>query len=145
MNEIKTPKVQQALYETLGLLEFPPINSDTHLKEIYLLCLFADEVEIETYKTHFPKVHFKRWHPYIVNVLEEDVSKSVAIQKVLDYFGYTNKEAIAFGDGENDLSMFDCGHAVAMGNAMDTVKAQADEITLDNNSDGIAVVIEKLI
>ena len=33
----------------------------------------------------------------------------------------------------------------SMGNAMDTVKVQADMITLDNNSDGIAVIIEKCI
>ena len=41
--------------------------------------------------------------------------------------------------------MFDFGVSVAMGNAMDSVKAQADMITLDNNSDGIAVIIEKYI
>ena len=48
----------------------------------------------------------------------------------------SEEETYIFGDGENDLSMFDCGIAVAMGNAMDTVKAQANEVTLDNNSDG---------
>lgn len=144
MNEVKTPKVQQALYETLGLLEFPPINSDTHLKEIYLLCLFADEVEIETYKTHFPKVHFKRWHPYIVNVLEEDVSKSIAIQKVLDYFGYTNKEAIAFGDGENDIDMLELVDlGIAMGNATENLKSVADFVTKDSHNNGIEWALTK--
>ena len=41
--------------------------------------------------------------------------------------------------------MFRCGVSVAMGNAMESVKEKADMITLDNNSDGIAVVIEKYI
>ena len=39
-------------------------------------------------------------------------------------------EAIAFGDGENDLSMFGAvGTSVAMGNAQDTVKAAATYVT----------------
>lgn len=50
MNEVQSPKIQQALYETLRLQEFPPINVEAHLNEIYLLCLFADDVEIEKYK-----------------------------------------------------------------------------------------------
>ena len=37
---------------------------------------------------------------------------------------------MAFGDGENDLSMFACvGTSVAMGNANDTVKQHADYVT----------------
>lgn len=144
MNEVKKSKVQQALYETLGLQGFPPVNSEAHLKEIYLLCLFADEIEIEAYKTHFPTVHFKRWHPYIVNVLEEDVSKSIAIQKVLDYFGFTNEDAIAFGDGENDIDMLELVDlGIAMGNATENLKSVADFVTKDSHNDGIEWALTK--
>ncbi len=52
------------------------------------------------------------------------------------------EETVIFGDGENDLSMFDCGVAVAMGNAMETVKRAADAVTDDNNHDGIAVFLD---
>ena len=41
--------------------------------------------------------------------------------------------------------MFPCGISVAMGNAMPSLKEKAKKITLDNNSDGIAVVVETLI
>ena len=144
MNEIQTPKVQESLYETLRLKEFPPINTEAHLKEIYLLCLFADEDEIKKYKTKFPEIQFKRWHPYIVNVLEEDVSKSVAIKKVLDYFKLTKEEAIAFGDGENDVDMLklvDLG--IAMGNANEILKSTADFVTKDSSEDGIEWALKK--
>jgi hydroxymethylpyrimidine pyrophosphatase-like HAD family hydrolase len=40
-----------------------------------------------------------------VNVLQEEVTKSLAILKVLQYFGIDKTEAIAFGDGENDIDM----------------------------------------
>ena len=53
---------------------------------------------IQKYKVRFPQLTFKRWHPFILNVLEEDVSKSKAIIKVLEYFGLDKSEAVAFGD-----------------------------------------------
>ena len=144
MNEVRKPKVQQALYETLGLQEFPPINTEAHLYEIYLLCLFADDVEIEKYKTLFPSIRFKRWHPYIVNALEEDVSKSVAIKKVLDYFGFTKEEAIAFGDGENDVDMLELVDlGIAMGNANEILKSTANFVTKDSSEDGIEWALKK--
>lgn len=144
MNEVKSPKIQQALYETLRLQEFPPINVEAHLNEIYLLCLFADDVEIEKYKNQFPTIHFKRWHPYIVNVLEEDVSKSVAIKKLLDYFGLKKEEAIAFGDGENDIDMLELVDlGIAMGNANEKLKSTANFVTKDSSEDGIEWALKK--
>ena len=46
-------------------------------------------------------------------------------------------------DGENDLSMLALGHSIAMGNALDTVKAQCEFVTDTNEEDGIANFIEK--
>ncbi len=37
------------------------------------------------------------------------------------------------------------GHGVAMGNACDLLKQAADEITLSNDEDGIAVVVERYL
>ena len=46
----------------------------------------------------------------------------------------------------NDLSMIQAaGTGVAMANGLETVKAAADYITLDNDQDGVADAIEKLI
>ena len=53
---------------------------------------------------------------------------------------------MAFGDGTNDLStLLAAGCSVAMGNAHPSVKAAADIVTTDNDSDGVALVIEKLL
>ena len=53
---------------------------------------------------------------------------------------------IACGDGYNDLSMIElAGLGVAMENANDTVKAAANYITLSNEEDGVAHVIEKYL
>ena len=53
---------------------------------------------------------------------------------------------IACGDGYNDITMLQfAGLGVAMKNATEQTKAAADYITLSNDEDGIAAVIEKFI
>jgi hydroxymethylpyrimidine pyrophosphatase-like HAD family hydrolase len=53
-------------------------------------------------------------------------------------------QVIAFGDNFNDLSMLQsAGLGVAMGNAVDEVKACADLIIDDNTETGIAKVINQ--
>ena len=52
---------------------------------------------------------------------------------------------MAFGDAQNDRTMLEwAGCGVAMGNAVDEVKAIANYVTLSNNEDGIAAALEHL-
>jgi hypothetical protein len=54
------------------------------------------------------------------------------------------KATMACGDDRNDLDMIQkAAFGVAMGNAMDIVKKEADFVTLSNQEDGVAVAIEK--
>ncbi len=60
--------------------------------------------------------------------------------------GIDAHETIAFGDGHNDLSIIKfAGIGVAMANAVEDLKKAADEITLSNEEDGIAVVVERYL
>ena len=60
--------------------------------------------------------------------------------------GMTKEEMIAVGDGFNDLSMIQyAGLGVAMANAQEIVRQNADYITLSNEEDGVAAVVEKFI
>ncbi len=64
--------------------------------------------------------------------------KTYGMKVCLDYLGLTNEDAIAFGDGPNDLEMMEYANVgVAMGNALDTVKAKADLVTSSLHEDGI--------
>ena len=53
---------------------------------------------------------------------------------------------MGFGDGENDMTMI-CmaGIGVAMGNAVEALKTEADYVTVTNDEDGVADAIEKLV
>ena len=58
--------------------------------------------------------------------------------------GITTDSMIAFGDDYADIGMLQlCGTGVAMGNAIDEVKAKADIVIGSNDEDGIADFIEK--
>ena len=79
-----------------------------------------------------------RWHPSFLDAMPTDGGKDTGIRAVLDWAGIAPEEAAAFGDGENDLTMFTCvGTAVAMGNANQTVKQAAHYVTTHVDEDGI--------
>ena len=69
--------------------------------------------------------------------------KDKGMDAVLAYFGIPLEDSIAFGDGENDLSMLiHAGIGVAMGSASDEVKSQADYVTHTVEEDGILSALE---
>ncbi|MET8766234.1 HAD family hydrolase [Streptomyces sp. NPDC004658] len=73
------------------------------------------------------------------------VTKATGLALAAERLGIVADEALAFGDMPNDIPMFDwAGRGVAMANAHPELKAVADEITLSNEDDGIAVVLERL-
>ncbi|QTC42966.1 Cof-type HAD-IIB family hydrolase [Bacillus sp. V3] len=144
MNGVAEEKISTALQETLSLYEYPETNSAIHEEDVFLLCLFADDEKVEKYIKRFPHLTFRRWHPYVLNVLQEDVSKSRAILKTLEYFGFHQSEAIAFGDGENDIDMLElAGLGIAMGNGSEKLKAASDFVTKPSGEDGIEFALRK--
>ena len=82
----------------------------------------------------------------LAQIMHADVSKSGGVRRVVEELGGELENVIAFGDDINDLEMIrDCGIGVAMDNAVDPVKAVADRVTLSNDEDGVAVVLEELL
>ena len=82
--------------------------------------------------------------PWFYEGMAKGVSKSRSLARVSLQLGIKPAEVMAFGDAQNDMDMIRfAGHGVAMGNACDELKAMADEVTLDNNHDGIAATLEK--
>lgn len=69
-----------------------------------------------------------------MEISAEGVSKKSGVETVLARYGLNKEDAYCFGDSMNDAGMFEaCGHACAMGNASEDLKAMADLVT-----DGIA-------
>ncbi len=67
------------------------------------------------------------------------VSKASGLQYVADQLGIAPSEVLAIGDGRNDIEMLQwAGRGVAMGQAVDEVKAVADAVTGPVDDDGAA-------
>ena len=84
--------------------------------------------------------------PFFLEFMNKDVDKSKSIERLADMLGISMSQVIAVGDSYNDLSMIkSAGLGVAMGNAVELVKDNADYITADNDHDGIVMVINKFV
>ena len=69
------------------------------------------------------------WWDRAVDIIPAGGSKGVAVEKVLEHYHIDRSEAVAFGDGNNDLEMLKAvGHGIAMGNASDELKEIAEEV-----------------
>ena len=87
-----------------------------------------------------------RSEPYFLELVPKGIDKARSLAVLLEELGFRKEEMIAIGDGFNDLSMIQyAGLGVAMANAQEVVKENADYITLSNEEDGVAYVVEKFI
>lgn len=75
----------------------------------------------------------------------KNINKKTAIEKLLAHIRQGKEDCLAFGDGENDIPMFEAvATGIAMSNASERLKAVADEITYSSDEDGIAYMLEKM-
>jgi len=73
------------------------------------------------------------------------VTKASTLEWHLAEHGLTASDVVAFGDMPNDVEMLAwAGRGVAVANAHPEVMAVVDEVTLSNDEDGVAVVLERL-
>ena len=90
------------------------------------------------------------WHVIFnkgsVMALPAGVTKATGLIPALKDLGVTPAEAVGVGDAENDHAfMRKCGLAVAVANALESVKADADLVTLGARGAGVTELIDRMI
>ncbi len=81
-----------------------------------------------------------------IEVNPPGVSKASGLAVACERLCIAPDQVVAIGDSLNDLPMFRfAGRAVAMDNASDEVKSEADFVTDSNDRDGVAVAIQRLL
>ena len=111
------------------------INNTISFKEI-------DENFGEEFHMYHSTVHL--FGPESGEIAVKGIDKQKAVEFVLNYLNLKKSDALAFGDGDNDVAMFAAvDYKIAMANATDTLKSISDEITKDADEDGIAFSLEK--
>ncbi len=112
---------------------------DHYDRTVYQMIAFIDDFEEKLIAPHLDDCKFARWDEYAVDVMLKDSDKAKGIMSVLQYYGYTQKNAMTLGDGFNDIEMLlYAGIGVAMGNAKEETKAIADYVTDSIDEDGWA-------
>jgi Cof subfamily protein (haloacid dehalogenase superfamily) len=80
-----------------------------------------------------------------LTLMQRGVSKRFALERFCADLGVARERVMAIGDGALDAGMIAwAGRGVAMANGAPETRAAADEITLSNDEDGVAAVLERL-
>lgn len=81
-----------------------------------------------------------------IEILGDGVTKQTGLERLCALEGFTADEVMAFGDWINDIEMLQwAGVGIAVANAHPEAIAVADRVTLSNDDDGVAVVLEELL
>lgn len=105
-----------------------------------------DEKVAEQLQKNLPDCDCVRFSDgYWYKFTKKNATKENAILHMCKACGITTDDIVAFGDDYADIGMLKlCGTGIAMGNAIDEVKAVADCVTGDNDNDGIAKYLQNV-
>ncbi len=113
-----------------------------------LLCI-GDPAQIRTLqrlvRQYFPQLTALRSKANYLEILPPQSTKGSAAQVLLQHYGLSADQAVAFGDSDVDADLLQyCGLGVAMGNAPRQVKEAADYVTASNDEEGVYIALNSL-
>ncbi len=134
-----------AIEEQVGQ-RFPEGDVEQALhNDIYQLNIYLQPGETDVVTDVTKNLKLTRWSEHFVDAFPRHGGKHASVRRALDMYDINLDEAVAFGDGGNDLAMFGVvGTSIAMGNANPEVKEQADYTTDRVDEDGIYNACVKL-
>jgi len=87
-----------------------------------------------------------RSQPYYLDITNKDANKGAVVDYLSDHMAVPPEEIVTIGDSPNDVLMFRrSGLSIAMGNASDQVKAQAQVTTESYKDEGFAKAMERFV
>ena len=138
----RTEMISQAIDPIYPDLEVDP---DFYQKEdIYQLWTFEEQGDdLVLPESLASTLRMVRWHEHSSDVVPISGSKASGVAKVVDQLDLKPENVMVFGDGLNDLELFDyAGISVAMGVSHEKIKEKADYITKTLEEDGIFDALE---
>lgn len=113
---------------------------------VYQCSVFFNNQEDKMQEVDFAQYDLKlvHWHNTGADILPIEASKARGIKDLCQHYAVDASECMAFGDGMNDLEMFDLvGYAVAMGDAQPALIARANFVTGTIEERGIQAVLDQ--
>ena len=118
---------------------------------IYKICTtFFDQKKIEELKEEIhgiDQLHAVSTSRHDLEITHTNAQKGTALLRYAQTKKITPSQILAVGDSGNDLSMLslDLGVTAAMANASSAIKEVCSTMTLSNNQDGVAFLIEDVL
>lgn len=107
-------------------------------KDIYQIMMGASKDDFDAILSGVKSAKITAWWDRAVDIIPIQSGKGAAVKNILEYFHLDAEQAIAFGDGENDIEMLNAvGKGVVMGNANETMKKMFSDICKPVSEDGI--------
>ena len=114
-----------------------PVEKVLEQRVLQMTPFFPEEYEKEL-MARLPSCTSGRWHPEFTDITAKQADKGQGLLAIAKQAGLDPEFTMAFGDGGNDLSMIrTAGIGVAMGNALDSLKQEADYVTTSVDDNGI--------
>ena len=99
---------------------------------------YRDAVQIQFFENEYSP----GWHWLTIH--DHKASKDQAITLLKERYGLLDSTVFAFGDNQNDISMFrQADHAIAVANASDEVKAHASQVIGSNMDDSVVKFLKQ--
>lgn len=142
-------ETDQGIYSNVDIPLWNPIVvgklSEASLPDVFYKVLISDdEVDLNQYMEDIvdESTYYTVAEGSLFQIMDKKATKWNGICDMLDSFGISPRDAIYFGDDNDDIEAIKkCGIGVAVSNAIDEVKAVADYVTKSNDEDGVAAFI----
>ena len=109
-----------------------------------IVCIGSIDHVTSYLKETYPSLHITRSASYYLEITHKEATKANAIQAVASHYQIPLENTIAFGDYYNDEDMLEmAGVSYVVDNAPDDLKEKADHVTLSNNDDGVAFILNQ--
>ena len=106
---------------------------------LYQAMVYGDESARHKIVSRLTCCRATQWHESAIDIISRGGSKYQGVKALLARHEIAMSEAVAFGDGQNDVEMLrGVGLGVAMGNACEEAKEAADYVTSDIDDDGVS-------
>ncbi len=135
--------------ERLARMVAHPVPEQADLRALFArveccqMCFYFDERTQQQVMAHLPGLAASRWCELFADINVRGVDKATGMRSFLNDNGFDRTEAMAFGDGGNDVAMLrEAGIGVAMGNACAEALDVADYVTADIDDDGLRKALE---
>lgn len=150
-SEQKSPRVEHE--ESIVKVQATPttIEQIAKLQGVHKGLIMGEPEDLDRMQAEltakYPDLTFVRSSKILLEIVLKGVSKASAVRIVAQEYGIDLKNCIAFGDNYNDEDMLEkVGYPFLMGNAPAELKQKfaPEQITADNNHDGVAKALAKI-